>query len=150
MNAGKVLFICWGLFFLVVSAVPVMAADFDWMRNMNITAQADPSGFRTRLATRFNLGGTPIDVVLGNVEQPADAYMVLRLGEMSSRPTEYVMERYQALKGKGWGVLAKNLGIKPGSQEFKALKQGSDLEGMGYESDHKKQKKDKGKSKKGK
>jgi hypothetical protein len=29
-----------------------------------------------------------------------------------------------ANKGKGWGVIAKNLGIKPGSAEFHALKRG--------------------------
>ena len=29
--------------------------------------------------------------------------------------------------GKGWGNLAKTLGIKPGSREFHALKRGHDL-----------------------
>lgn len=30
-----------------------------------------------------------------------------------------------AIRAKGWGALAKELGIKPGSKEFKALKDGS-------------------------
>jgi hypothetical protein len=34
------------------------------------------------------------------------------------------MKEYQVHKGKGWGVIAKNLGIKPGSKEFHALKKG--------------------------
>jgi hypothetical protein len=32
---------------------------------------------------------------------------------------------YQASKGKGWGVIAKELGIKPGSPAFHALKEGN-------------------------
>lgn len=103
--------------FLLFSSA-VVAGDFDWVRDFNIHAEADPSGFRTRLATRFNIGDAQIKVVLNNVEKPADAYMVLRLGEMSNQPTESVIEEYKSGKGKGWGALAKSLGIKPGSKEF--------------------------------
>jgi hypothetical protein len=53
--------------------------------------------------------------------------MILRLGEMSNRPSEYVIEKYKSGKGKGWGALAKSLGIKPGSIEFHALKRGQDF-----------------------
>jgi hypothetical protein len=105
----------------------VIAGDFDWMRDFNIRAKADPSGFRARLATRFNIGDAQIKVVLSNVEKPADAYMVFRLGEMSNQPTESVIEKYRYDRNKGWGVLAKRLGIKPGSKEFHALKRGQDL-----------------------
>ena len=65
--------------------------------------------------------------MLSNVEKPADAYMALRLGEMSRQPTDYVIAKYKSSKGKGWGALAKSLGIKPGSREFHALKRGHDL-----------------------
>ena len=34
------------------------------------------------------------------------------------------MDEYRNNKGQGWGVIAKNLGIKPGSDEFHALKAG--------------------------
>ena len=103
------------------------AEDFDWIRDFNIKAEANTSGFRARLATRFKIGDTQIRIVLNNVEEPADAYMVLRLGEMSNQPTEYVIEKYKSGKGKGWGALAKSLGIKPGSKEFHALKRGQDF-----------------------
>jgi hypothetical protein len=147
MKISKIAFTCLSFVFFIALSVPCIAADFDWMRNMNVTAQADASGFRTRLSTRFNLGDTQVKVVLGNVERPADAYMVLRLGEISSRPIDYVVQRYQALRGKGWGVLAKNLGIKPGSREFKTLKQGSDLGRMDHRKNYSKKGKVKGKSK---
>jgi hypothetical protein len=113
---------------LVVSSV-AMASDFEWTEDFNIQAQADPSGFRARLATRFNLGDVQIRAVLSNIENPADAYIMLRLGEMSGRPTDYIVEKYSYNKAKGWGALAKSLGIKPGSEEFHALKSGHDLNG---------------------
>ncbi len=113
---------------IVSSAV---AADFEWLKDLNIKAQADPSGFKASLAARFKIGDAQITAVLGNVEKPADAYVVLRLGEMSGQPTDRVTDRYRSAKGQGWGILAKSLGIKPGSPEFHALKRGHDLDGGG-------------------
>jgi len=55
------------------------------------------------------------------------------------------MERYRADKGKGWGVLAKSLGIKPGSKEFHALKRGHDI--YDYNGKDRDKGKDKGKCK---
>ena len=119
------------LFILAIglSVIPstALSSDFDWTRNLSIQAQADPSGFRARLATRFKIGDVQVDAVLSNVDDPADAYLVLRLGEISGRPVGQVIEKYRHSKGNGWGALAKSLGIKPGSQEFHALKQGHDL-----------------------
>jgi len=136
----------WGIvvFMMVFVGSPIaVAADFDWMKNLNAQVSLDPSGFRARLATRFQIGDAQISAVLGNVPEPANAYMVFRLGEMAHMPVERVMEEYKKSKGKGWGVMAKNLGIKPGSAEFHALKRGHDLDG-------KKDAKDKSKDKKGK
>jgi len=114
---------------LVLSVSITAAGDFDWTRDFNLRAEADRDSFRAQLSTRFNIGNAQVKVVLGNVDSPADAYMVLRLGEMSSKPLDYVLGKYRAEKGKGWGVLAKSLGIKPGSREFHALKEGSDVYG---------------------
>jgi hypothetical protein len=119
-------FLAVSLAFLLFSSA-VLAGDFGWINDLNIQAEADSSGFRARLATRFNVGDAQIKVVLSKVEKPADAYMVFKLGEMSNQPTEGVIEKYKSVYGKGWGALAKSLGIKPGSKEFHALKQGHDL-----------------------
>ena len=125
MKPLKMLFVILLELLLVSSAAS--AGDFDWIKDFNIKAAADPSGFRARLEARFQVGDIEIRTVLGNVEKPADAYMLLRIGEMSNKPIDYVIEKYKAKKGKGWGVLAKSLGIKPGSKDFHALKQGQDL-----------------------
>ena len=127
---------------LSVSSVAV-AGDFDWIKDLNLQAQADPSGFRASLGARFKIGDVEINTVLSNVEYPGDAYMVLRLEEMSNHPTDYVINQYRSGKGKGWGAVAKSLGIKPGSAEFHALKNGHDL----HDDKDKGGGKDKGKSK---
>jgi hypothetical protein len=128
---------------IVLSASVVAAGAFDWTKDLNIRAEANRDGFRAQLSTRFKIGGAEIKVILGNVDSPADAYMVLRLGEMSGKPLDYVLEQYRNQKGKGWGVLAKSLGIKPGSPEFKALKAGHDLNGKAVKSKGNKKKKGK-------
>lgn len=113
--------------FLAFWPALVVGGDFDWIKDFNIRAEADPSGFRARLAARFKIGDAEIGAVIGDTERPADAYMVCRLAEMSGKPVDYVMKEYSSNKTKGWGVIAKNLGIKPGSKEFHALKSGADL-----------------------
>lgn len=118
-----------GLMVLLFVSSAALAGDFDWLKDLNVKAEVDPSGFRAQLAARFKIGNTEINTVISNVERPADAYMVLRLGEMSHQPTNYVITQYRSGKGKGWGVLAKSLGVKPGSREFHALKRGHDLHG---------------------
>ena len=125
MKLSKVLFVT--VLALLVFSPAAMAGDFGWTEDFNIQAQADPSGFRARLATRFRIGEARIDAVLSSVDSAADAYIALRLGEMSGRPVDYVIERYSSNKSRGWGALAKSLGIKPGSEEFHALKRGQDL-----------------------
>ena len=124
----------------MASPVQVLAGDFDWLKQLNITAVNDPSGFKTRLAARFQVGEAQISTVINNVKQPADAYMVLRLGELSGRPADDVIKTYQADKDKGWGAMAKKLGIKPGSKEFHALKRGGDMHDSDGHDDKKKDK----------
>jgi hypothetical protein len=125
MRLFRILFIA-AMTLLPVSSAAI-ASDFDWTNDLNIRAQADPAGFRAMLATRFKIGDVHINAVLNNVDDPADAYIMLRLGEMSGKQVDYVVKQYRNNKDKGWGALAKSLGIKPGSQEFHALKRGHDL-----------------------
>jgi len=112
---------------LLLLSTTGLAGNYDWMRDFNIKAEADPAGFRARLEARFEIGDLEIDAVFDTADEPADAYMLFRLGEMADEPIDHVIEKYNARKGQGWGNLAKSLGIKPGSQEFHALKQRQDL-----------------------
>lgn len=129
---------------MTLTASVALAGDFEWTKDFNIKAELDRDGFRAQLATRFRIGNAEVDIVLGNVDSPADAYMVLRLGEMSAKPVGYVLNQYRAKKNQGWGVLARSLGIKPGSKEFHALKSGNDLNGPTYHTKGKNKGKKKG------
>ena len=131
----------------IVTSVSV-AGDFEWMKDFSIKAEADLSDFKARLSTHFKIGNAEINAVLSNVDNSADAYMVFRLGEMAGKPPEEVVNKYKSGKGKGWGSLAKSLGIKPGSEEFHALKSGDDLYDSKSEVKSKGKDKGKGKSKK--
>ena len=125
MKIKKILLVATSMFILSGSAL--MAADFDWMASLNLRSNTDPYGYQSGLASRFKAPESQLSLILKSVGAPADAYMVLRLAELSGRPPEYVLRQYQGKKSKGWGALAQDLGIKPGSREFKALKAGHDM-----------------------
>jgi len=111
---------------VLLFAVPAMAGDgLDaFLRNVNVQARADLNGFSARVSAQFGVPEAEVRVVLGKVREPADAFMVFQLGRMANRPPEAVMRVYESGKERGWGALAKDLGIKPGSAEFHALKRG--------------------------
>jgi hypothetical protein len=113
------------LTFLVALPAPA-SSDLDvFVSNLNVQAQADLGSFKVRLSTQFGVPAVKVDAVMASVKTPADAYMCFRVGQVASKPVEVVTKEYQANQGKGWGVIAKNLGIKPGSKEFHDLKKGN-------------------------
>ena len=95
-----------------------------FLGDLNIQARADMNGFSARVSTQFGVPEVQVRSIIGTVSTPADAFMVFQLGRMTQKPPETVLHVYQANRGKGWGVIAKSLGIKPGSREFHALKRG--------------------------
>jgi len=115
-----------GLFLLV--AVPTVQAggsEFgDFLQHLNITAQADLGAFKAQLNADFGTPAPRIEALLTTLPSPADAYMCLKVSEVASQPLDRVVQEFNAQRGKGWGVIAGNLGIKPGSREFHALKEG--------------------------
>jgi hypothetical protein len=55
--------------------------------------------------------------------EPGDVYYAAALAYQARRPLSDVARAYETEgKGKGWGVVAMRMGIKPGSAEFHALK----------------------------
>ena len=147
MKLRKILLTVLVVLSLSASTAVFAAGDFAWMPDFNARAMADLSDFKVRLAARFQIGHAQVEAVISKVGKAADAYMVLRLGEMSSMPTQYVIDEYRSGKKQGWGALAKSLGIKPGSREFHALKRGDDLYGGSGKGKGKSKGKGKGKGK---
>lgn len=82
--------------------------------------------FISNLSTSYDVPRMRIeDMMTKDKMTPADVLMTVGLASILDRPVDVVIGEYKANKGQGWGVIAKNLGIKPGSKEFHALKDGS-------------------------
>lgn len=72
--------------------------------------------------------GAPRDLVTNLLVtrrwSPGDVYYACTLAQVIGRPCAYVANEWERNHGQGWGVVAKRLGIKPGSAEFHRLKKG--------------------------
>lgn len=71
--------------------------------------------------------GAPRPLVIELLDRhwaPGDIYYACALAAIIGRPCRHVVDVYEADRGQGWGVVAMNLGIKPGSPEFHRLKRG--------------------------
>jgi hypothetical protein len=111
-------------------AVPAHATLDGLLGRLNKQAESDLAGFSARISAQFGIPEAQVKIVLSAVKKPADAFMVFQVGKMSGQPPERVLDSYQRGHGKGWGALAREMGIKPGSPEFHALKRGDfDLAG---------------------
>jgi hypothetical protein len=95
-----------------------------FLDNLNVQARADMHGYSVKLSTQFGVPLAQVQAVIQKVGAPADAFMCFQLGHMSRNPYDKVVQTYETHRGQGWGVIAKSLGIKPGSPEFHALKNG--------------------------
>ncbi|MCI0470002.1 MAG: hypothetical protein L0Y62_08085 [Nitrospirae bacterium] len=110
--------------FLVMPAL-VFAGELDsFISSINVQAKADLPGFKAKMSAQFGVPAPEIDLLFRSVPTPGDVYMTLRVGQIANKPSDVVLREYKANKGKGWGVIAKNMGIKPGSKEFHDLKKG--------------------------
>jgi len=84
-------------------------------------ALKDITAFHNNVVNTFNIVGSKVDAAL-KILAPGDIYMAAQLSVSVNKPFEEVVKTYQANKSKGWGAIAKELGIKPGSPEFHAMK----------------------------
>jgi hypothetical protein len=111
---------------------------------INVNAKLDFGTFKTDMEISYNISGKKIDYLSISVKmEPAEIYLALELSKLSGRSIDQVVEIYEVYKDKGWGFIAKELGIKPGSPEFHSLKEQTKNKGAKG-----KNKSNKGKSKK--
>ena len=104
-------------------------SDFDLtLRNINIEAQQSLPSYYASMRYHYGTSSEVIDGLLyRHMLSPADAFMVIRLSFLIGQPIDFVVVRYAKHRGKGWGAVAKSLGIRPGSPAFHQLKQGGVL-----------------------
>lgn len=109
---------------LLLSPLTAFASLDSFLSSVNVQARADLPGFSAKVSAQFGVPQAKVQMVLQSVPEPADAFMLFQLGQFSGKPVDQVYQVYQPNKKKGWGAIAKELGIKPGSPEFHALKRG--------------------------
>ena len=86
-------------------------------------AEAEPDVFFQQLSQRHDIPEQEIrQAKERNGLGYGDIYMATALSRISKKPVGTVAEDFRKNPGRGWGVMAMNLGIKPGSPEFKQMK----------------------------
>lgn len=93
------------------------------LNQINVSANANFGKFRTDMSIGYNIAEDRINYYHAELNMaPADIYFALEMSRVSQRPVDDVVRIYKVRKLNGWGEIAKELGIKPGSPEFHALK----------------------------
>jgi hypothetical protein len=93
------------------------------LNNLNNVARADLDNFMNKLSGTFGISKPWVENLVKRENiPPADVYMIARTASVTNRTVDTVKNYYMANRDQGWGVIAKRLGIKPGSREFHALK----------------------------
>ena len=91
---------------------------------INANAKLDFGAFKTNMELSYDISDKKIDYLSISVKmEPAEIYLALELSKLSGKSIDQVVEIYEVNKNKGWGFIAKELGIKPGSPEFHNLKE---------------------------
>lgn len=95
------------------------------LRSVNTQAHHDMGAFAAKMNTTYGVSRAEIDIMMHTHRMsPGDVYMTYRLSRLTGKPVEAVLGTFKDNPGRGWGVIAKRLGIKPGSREFHQLKKG--------------------------
>ncbi|MEX1003221.1 MAG: hypothetical protein WDZ35_13970 [Crocinitomicaceae bacterium] len=89
---------------------------------VNTDAKKDLPSFKTRLSVEYKVSVKKIDYLLSLNMTPAEVYLALEIAVIAKRSIDEVAKNYQVNKSRGWGYIAKQMGIKPGSAAFHQLK----------------------------
>jgi len=117
-----------------------------YLAEVNTKAESDYDAFRDELSESSEITTEEIDrYIKEDNMKPAEVYYANVLATTTNRPVSEVVGLYS--EKKGWGAVAKELGIKPGSDEFHQLKSNT-IKVTGKDKQEKnKEKKSKSKSK---
>jgi hypothetical protein len=99
------------------------------LSNLNVEAGVQVDAFVTELSIAYAIPKVQIEDLVYKMRMPfGDVFVSVWLASSMKKPLSLVMKEYDVNKDKGWGVMAKNLGIKPGSEAFHSLKQDTSVE----------------------
>jgi hypothetical protein len=92
------------------------------LKLVNTDANKDLPAFKLNLTKTFNATMPQVETCFKIGMTAGDAFMAFQVANIAKKPIEQVITVYRSSNSKGWGAMAKDLGIKPGSAEFHALK----------------------------
>ena len=96
------------------------------LENLNISAKLDLETFRAELRIEYGVSDSQWDRMTATLEmEPAEVYLTAELSRIADKSVEEVAEVWLNERSRGWGRIARSLGIPPGSKGFKALKDGT-------------------------
>ena len=101
--------------------------DFEWRLSLNNRYHSDPYGYRYGLVERFRMPESRVIIIMDSVREPADAYMIFRLAELSGKPYDYVLTVYRQNRYATWFEIASLVGISLHAPEFEVLRHRHDL-----------------------
>jgi len=90
---------------------------------INASASADPGSFKADMKLSYNLSEQQFDYMNVTLHMaPGEVYLALEISRIAKISVDDVLSHYKSNKSKGWGYIANQAGIKPGSEEFHQLK----------------------------
>jgi hypothetical protein len=92
-----------------------------FLKDIDTKAKKDIAVFKERVAANYNLVKSDVEQAV-KVLPPGDVFMAAQVASTTNKPFPTVVETYEKNKDKGWGEIAKEMGIKPGSPEFHEMK----------------------------
>src|SRR3989338_491399 len=87
------------------------------LKTINTEAKKDLEQFKTDVSKKYSTTIDKIEALINLGMQAADIIMAHEVWAIVLRPVDDVVAFYEKNKRKGWGVIAKEMGIKPGSAE---------------------------------
>lgn len=127
---------------LLLVATPVVADDYAFgfnprsgdawidaqLGDVNVFARGNLDGYVDEVVVSTGAPRHYVrDMVVDRGWAPGDIYYACLIARQLGLPCANVVDAYEREmrgRGRGWGVLAQELGIRPGSAEFHALKGG--------------------------
>lgn len=98
--------------------------------SLDTEAKVSFSSFKVELSNTYAIPAPKIDYLKVEIGMSGgDIYMALEIARIKNISVDIVVNSYKKHKGQGWGVIAKDLGIKPGSAEFHQLKGNAKVKG---------------------
>lgn len=98
--------------------------DFDTqVAAVNGLVTGDLEGFVNDMVSIYGAPRSQVQELVIERHYPPDyVWMAAASAQQLNQPWEQVFPVFEQNRGRGWGVIAKELGIKPGSPAFHALK----------------------------